>query len=588
MIALAGGETLGRLRTGDEKVRRIDWADNDHLMIITTATSGLRGFFASGVSEWRQLQIYDLNAHGSFLVPEPGKFSDLQLVTITLGPPMVRRLKDRTVLFVPGLAMQAHAAVTALLRVDLETRAATLARRGKPAIGESWIVDANGEVVAEETYDQQNSHWTISTNRSGQMRQALSGENPFADASDFPLLLGMGPVADTVLLQRLEQGDAAWRLISISDGSIGPPMAEKKILDRPIEDRLTDRMIGGVHIDDSDEYVFFDPALQQRWQAVLRAFHDERVRLESASADFHKLVVRVEGERDGYCFELVDLDTHRAEPLGDVYEGISKPLEVRRITYTAADGLQIPAYLTLPRGKASKLPLVVLPHGGPAARDTAHFDWWAQALADQGYAVLQPNYRGSSIDWSFVSRGFGEWGRKMQTDLSDGVRYLAKDGLIDPARVCIVGGSYGGYAALAGVSLDPGVYRCAVAFAGISDLGGMLRWINARHGGFANAQQRNWSRYLGISGANDASVDAISPIRRVDAITAPVLLIHGKDDTVVPFEQSQAMYDALRKQNKDVQLITLRNEDHWLSRGATRLQMLQESVAFLRKYNPPD
>jgi dipeptidyl aminopeptidase/acylaminoacyl peptidase len=116
----------------------------------------------------------------------------------------------------------------------------------------------------------------------------------------------------------------------------------------------------------------------------------------------------------------------------------------------------------------------------------------------------------------------------------------------------------------------------------------MLRWINARHMGYANAQQRNWSRYLGISGSNNAAVDAISPLRQVDAITVPVLLIHGKDDTVVPFEQSQTMYDALRKQNKDVQLITLRNEDHWLSRSATRLQMLQESVAFLRKYNPPD
>jgi hypothetical protein len=300
VIALAGGETLGRLRTGDEKVRRIDWADNDHVMITTTATSGLRGFLTSGMSEWRQLQIYDLNTHGSFLVPEPGKFSDLQLLTIILRAPMVRRLKDRTVLFVPGLAMQANVPVTALLRVDLESRAATLARRGKPGIGGSWIVDANGEVVAEETYDPLNSRWNISTNRAGQMRQALSGEDPFADPSDFPLLLGMGPVPGTVLLQRVEEGDAVWRLISINDGSIGPPMAERKILDRPIEDRLTDRMIGGVHIEDSDEYVFFDPALQQKWQAVLRAFHEERVWLESASAGLHKLIVRVEGERDGY------------------------------------------------------------------------------------------------------------------------------------------------------------------------------------------------------------------------------------------------------------------------------------------------
>jgi dipeptidyl aminopeptidase/acylaminoacyl peptidase len=124
--------------------------------------------------------------------------------------------------------------------------------------------------------------------------------------------------------------------------------------------------------------------------------------------------------------------------------------------------MQIPAYLTLPPGRDPKdLPLIVLPHGGPATRDTADFDWWSQALADQGYAVLRPNYRGSDVNRRSLVAGFSEWGRKMQTDLSDGVRYLAKEGIIDPRRVCIVGASYGGYAALAGVTLDPGVYQCA-------------------------------------------------------------------------------------------------------------------------------
>jgi dipeptidyl aminopeptidase/acylaminoacyl peptidase len=175
-------------------------------------------------------------------------------------------------------------------------------------------------------------------------------------------------------------------------------------------------------------------------------------------------VVRVDGQRFGYQYQLVNFDTHKAVPIGDVYAGLTEPLEVRRINYAAADGMQIPAYLTLPRGREPKnLPLIVLPHGGPAARDTADFDWWSQALADQGYAVLRPNYRGSVLGERFLAAGFGEWGRKMQTDLSDGVRFLAKEGIADPSRVCIVGASCGGYAALAGVTLDPGVYRCAVS-----------------------------------------------------------------------------------------------------------------------------
>jgi dipeptidyl aminopeptidase/acylaminoacyl peptidase len=160
--------------------------------------------------------------------------------------------------------------------------------------------------------------------------------------------------------------------------------------------------------------------------------------------------------------------------------------------------------------------------------------------------------------------------------------------VIDPARVCIVGASYGGYAALAGVSLDSNVYRCAVSVAGISDLRKWLREVNHEHYGRDTAAQRYWERFIGASGPNDASADAISPLRHVDAITVPVLLIHGRDDTVVPFEQSQLIYDSMRGANKDVELVALKGEDHWLSRSETRLQMLRASVEFLRAHNPPD
>jgi len=175
----------------------------------------------------------------------------------------------------------------------------------------------------------------------------------------------------------------------------------------------------------------------------------------------------------------------------------------------------------------------------------------------------------------------------MQTDLSDGVSYLAKQGIIDPAKVCIVGASYGGYAALAGVALQPTVYRCAVSVAGISDLARMLNWYT--RGGLEPGRTiRYWDRFFGVSGSSDPVLDTLSPIRHVDAVTAPVLLIHGRDDTVVPYEQSQIMYDALRADHKDVQLVTLVKEDHWLSRSETRMQMLESTVAFLRAHDPPD
>jgi pimeloyl-ACP methyl ester carboxylesterase len=493
---------------------------------------------------------------------------------------MVRRIDGHTVLFVPGLYVNRG---LALFRCDLATGRTSLARKGDSDT-QSWLVDGRGELAAEEVYDKQTQRWAIKVFSGSSSREAASGHA----AIEIPSVLGFGPTKDTLLVQSIEGGDSVWRLLSIHDKTLGAPMLEGTVFDAPIEDPLTYGLIGGMRTGDVPEYVFFDPSLEGRWKSVVSAFDEDNVRFVSASADFSKILVLVEGPKYGYRYELVNLENPAAISVGQVYAGIDRPLKVRRITYAAADGLQIPAYLTLPQGRpAHNLPLVVLPHGGPALRDTAAFGWWSQALADQGYAVLQPNYRGSNLNWQFLQAGFGEWGRKMQTDLSDGVRYLVKEGIADSARVCIVGGSYGGYAALAGVALDPGVYRCAVSVAGLSDLAGMLRW-ESRGGIDARDTIRYWDRFWGVSGRTDPALDAISPIKHIGAVNVPVLLIHGRDDTVVPFEQSQLMFDALRGEKKQVELVTLKNEDHWLSRSETRMQMLEATVAFLRAHNPPD
>ena len=585
IMALATGQLVARLGVGDEKLRGIEWADDTHVMIATSVTDVLHGnlFRQHQLHEWFQMQVYDLTSGKLFPIPRNVGSANLALLNV-IASSEVRRVKDRTLIFVTGFQL-GRGGGRVLLSVSLDTQTVRLVTQAKPdTVG--WALESDGEVAAEETYDQRSGHWTMLIRHDGRMQEAVSGTGLI----EFPLLLGLGPTADTLLVSSVEDEEPVWRLLSLKDGTMSPPMADRKALEHPIESRATHRMIGGVHISDSEEYVFFDPTIEQSWQAIVRAFPNERVRLESTSSDFGKVIVRVEGERDGFGYQLVDLTTHRAEALADIYEGVNKPFEVRRITYAAQDGLMIPANLTLPRGKpAQKLPLIVLPHGGPAARDTADFDWWSQALADQGYAVLRPNFRGSDLDRAFLTKGFGEWGRKMQTDLSDGVRYLAREGIADPARVCIVGGSYGGYAALAGVSLDPGVYGCAVSVAGLSDLRRMLSWVNQRQlSAGANRTQRYWDRFMGVSGPGDPALEEISPLRHVNAINVPVLLIHGKDDTVVPFEQSEVMYAALRSAKKDAQMVTLKEEDHWLSRSATRLQMLEASVAFLRTHNPPD
>ncbi len=356
-----------------------------------------------------------------------------------------------------------------------------------------------------------------------------------------------------------------------------------------IRDPATRRLIGlNALVGEDDRYTFFDPADQKAWASVLAAFKGNRVRLESWSQDRTQIVVLVDSPTQGPAYALVNLATKQANWLGGRYQLLMEKdiSPVKAIRFKAKDGLELSGYLTVPNGAVARnLPLVVFPHGGPAARDLPGFDWWAQAMANRGYAVLQVNFRGSDgFGRSFLNAGFGEWGRKMQTDLSDGVRHLAADGVIDPKRVCIVGASYGGYAALAGAAIDTGVYRCAASYGGVSDLKRMVAWSKER----SQASFRYWIRFMGADDGKDQALTDLSPAARGDKVNIPILLIHGRDDSVVPLEQSRLMADALKKAGKPVEFVELKGEDHWLSRGETRIQTLSAVIAFLEKHNPPN
>jgi dipeptidyl aminopeptidase/acylaminoacyl peptidase len=225
-----------------------------------------------------------------------------------------------------------------------------------------------------------------------------------------------------------------------------------------------------------------------------------------------------------------------------------------------------------------------MPHGGPGARDYPGFHWWAQAFASRGYAVLQPNFRGSTgYGAAFARAGDGEWGRKMQSDISDGLAFLVQQGIADPRRACIVGASYGGYTALAGVTLQKNLYRCAVSVAGISDPAEMIS-TDARESG-SNA---TLIRVLRKEVGSGKDLRAVSPRRFAASADAPILLVHGKDDIVVNYAQSAKMAEKLRDADKPVEFLTLPGQDHWLSKGETRLAMLEAVIAFVQKHNPAD
>ena len=316
---------------------------------------------------------------------------------------------------------------------------------------------------------------------------------------------------------------------------------------------------------------WFDPAL-----ADLQAKFDKAVGGDPASArrativslsrNRQRMLVRVDRpDTPGalYYYDVAAGSMHRIAWYSELLAG--RPLSpVKLVHYQARDGL----------------PIVVLPHGGPWGQDDLNYDYWAQFIASLGYAVLQPNFRGSTgYGTSFLRKGEGQLGLAMQDDITDGLHWAVAQGIADPKRACIVGASYGGYAAMWGIAKNPDLYRCAIAIAGVASL---RREVND----FGNDLMQN--KYTDDWKRMTPDFLAVSPINAIAAIKAPLLLIHGEKDVTVDVGQSKSMYKRMLAAGKQVQFIDLPLADHHFGREADRKTLLTAIGAFLAKYNPAD
>jgi dipeptidyl aminopeptidase/acylaminoacyl peptidase len=581
VIQTLDGKLIKAFDVGAAKLRDLQWGGVDHLLITTSTTASVPGVL--GRHEWFQVLSYNVPRAKTALLMDTAEEGALNVV---MGQPFVARHRGEAAVFVRGFTASGEGSYD-LFRVDPDTGAGRVhAEGGSDTV--DWVVDPQGAAVARSEYADKRGRWRLLLRgERGVWREALAQDA----AIERPNLMGLGRDGASVVVAKLM--DDEWRLVEVSlrDGSASLPIDDERQVEQTLFDDATGRLMAIRYRQGPQRYQFFDPDRAAAWRKVAGGFRGKRLTLTSWTPDFRRLVLYVEGDRDPGSYYVVDMATLKADEFLLAYPSIPPEAvaPVRTVTYKAADGLPIEAVLTLPVGREAKgLPLVVLPHGGPASHDEPVFDWWSQAIASRGYAVLQPNFRGSTgYGRAFSQKGYGEWGRKMQTDLSDGVRHLADQGMIDPKRVCIVGASYGGYAALAGATLDRGVYRCAVSVNGVSDLPRMLL-REARERGTSNSSTvRYWSRFMGAEFRQRSELEAVSPAQQAARADAPVLLIHGRDDTVVPFEQSSVMARALERAGKPVELVTLAGEDHWLSRENTRMQMLSSTVVFLERHNPP-
>lgn len=584
--------TTGRLilgaPLGQAKARGLIWIGEDHVLALVSQTTSALGLIGGNRAELSAGAILDINRRRVVTA-----LNRTEAVFPALFGAEVRGEPGHEILY--SRAMSLGTGQANLFRIDPDTGVGRMVR-GLDGDVSSYVMDARARIVALSEYKEERGRWSLKLLGGN----GLDRENWSTTALlDPPSLIGLGRTEGSVLVSASRPDldgstDGVKRLFEV-DLSTGVwtrlPVDER--FDNLLIHPKTQTLIGvGRDSDQGPVYEFFDQQAAQRWASIARSMPDKAPRLASWSDDLKKVVVYTDTDGDAGIYQLVDFDRGRVDIIDERYPALSEGGvgQVRPVTYKAADGLDIHGFVTLPPGvtQPSNLPLVVLPHGGPQANDSYGFDWWAQAMASRGYVVLQPNFRGSTgYGKAFIEAGHGQWGRKMQTDLSDGVRYLASEGWIDPARVCIVGASYGGYAALAGPTLDPGVYRCAVAVAGVSDLRRMVQ-SEADQGSAHSQTVRYWNRFMGAERLGDRSLDERSPARLADRVNAPILMIHGRDDTVVPIEQSRIMADALRTAGKSFRLVELLGEDHWLSQAETRIRMLEETVGFLELHNPPD
>ena len=571
-IRNVGGDAIVAQSLGDAKIRNVWWVGDDLVLVSATAAIKL------GYDDHARL-ISHFEAETILVV-------NLKTKTVNyIFQPMTQFIQavagNYGERFLDGHWYGFYGAYDGnLYRVNLETnetkRFATSSR-----IGAGWIVGPDGALAARAENNEQYRQWRVLVGESGETTAVSKTGKGTEDIT----VLSLGRTPGTILVKD-QSGDKdlieEYPLTANASPTVLFDSVEPSLL---LYDPKTDLFLGAT-TDGNPKVQLYGAALQARYKSVLKAFPGAEVTPVSFTSNFNQMIVLTDGGNDAGTYWFIDLTTGKASELAERYPDI-RPDAVgptRMVSYKAQDGLAMEGVLTLPPGRTGDhLPLVVLPHGGPIGiRDKIGFDWWAQGFASKGYAVFQPNFRGSGgYGPEFRKASHGEWGRKMQTDLSDGVAALASQGIIDPKRVCIVGGSYGGYAALAGVTIQKGVYRCAVSVAGVSDLGEIIS-------GSADTSDvgRFFKKELGTDFASDANLALLSPSHRASDASAPILLIHGTDDTVVSPNHSNWMKGQLDSAGKTAELITLDKEDHWLSRSATRTQMLTSAVAFVEKYNP--
>ncbi|HTH50403.1 MAG TPA: alpha/beta fold hydrolase [Pyrinomonadaceae bacterium] len=363
------------------------------------------------------------------------------------------------------------------------------------------------------------------------------------------------------------------------------PMGKVDIGDVQISD-LTHEIIATTYEDDRVRIVWHDKNYQKDYDYIKSKLGDREVSFGSSTTDETKFIIVTNSDVDPGTVWTYDRKTKGLSTLYQVREKLDRNAlsPMKAVRYKSSDGLEIPAYLTIPKGSSGKnMPALILPHGGPWGRDSWGYSSLAQFLANRGYVVLQPNFRASTgYGKKFLNAGNNQWGEKMQDDLTWGVKYLVSEGIADPKRVGIIGGSYGGYATLAGVTYTPDLYAAAVAIVAPSNLKTLLEAIPPYWESIRSVFYKRMGDPNTPEGA--AQMKRQSPLYSADKIKTPLMVVQGANDPRVNKREADQIVVALRDRNYPVEYLLAPDEGHGFARPVNNMAMFAAAEKFLAKY----
>ena len=566
---------------GERTMTGFRWVGNDHVVMTVISRENMNGQLA----DFRRLVAYDINS--GEMVQQAWRdagFDAGQILNINHDDGTYLLQRDSVA------TSTERWGIPEVVEVDVSDGSYKTVQRTNPVV-RGWVADGNGMVRAGFNSDSKN----------GKVRMLYRSENDanfktvyneadatFTGTLPSPRMFIPG-TDDAYVISREDGYDKLYRM-NMNTMQLGEPIFEVEGYDLMgiITNQDNTKVVGYYTFDGTMRRVFTDPTLKAIKDGLEEVFGQDEAVIVDYTDDFRKVIVYGGGARREGGYYLYDTQSGSLRLLNWTRTALKDaPLNpVKAEWYTASDGTRIQAIVTYPRHRMGEkhLPVVVMPHGGPFGVQSAtnSLEPWNQPLAEQGYVVIQPNYRGSGgygRAFEEMGREPGGYGKRMQDDLNDILTAYGEKGVIDPNRACIMGWSYGGYAAARGAQRDPNVWKCAIAGAGVYDMPLMNKW-----------DARNLGRFNSGFQATSEDPEGISSARNTDGPWAPILIVAAKRDARIPMEQSDTLFDNLKKSGKvegrDFRYIVQEQGTHNLPYDDVHIQWIEEAYAWLEKYNP--